>query len=508
MTNLADPQRPNDRDPGAILLLVLGVTIVLSLIVLALANFVAADLRYSQVIDARAKTLSSAESGIDYAVDRLRLNQTLCATDAAAGGPVSLNGSSSVGTPLPAALNGTDTRITCQRLDHDIADVAGWAVVIADPLGTPNARLQVTMTGTVPFGGPVFVRDPNRSATDSDSKIELADGDLWYTDTSGCSIPKQSSDLPIGLVVGPATARGPECTTRLWSDLFSTPPIPTLPTNIAGDTDGDGVVDPASDSDGDGLLDGVLVGSCRVFSPGLYTMMPDIPSGTSAYFQSGEYHLDFIPTALNPSTEWTIAHTVSVWVGHAGPLAGSEQVPNAACAAARDADVGGTGATFYFDGTSRLKLESDGNVEMFARQQGQYMMSVHALPGSTSSSSSPLIRTVTFGTAPTDLVVHGLVWAPDGWFTFGNQNPGALQKLLGGIVVGGLWTPSVDLTSTVGIPNFEIRPATSTVDTRVLLTSTSTLDGVSTTVEAVVAYRPHAADLDHRVAVNSFRVVD
>ena len=73
----------SDRDSGAVLLLILVVAIVLSLVVLALANFVAADLRYTQVVNARAETLSTAESGIDYAVARLRSNQTLCATDVA-----------------------------------------------------------------------------------------------------------------------------------------------------------------------------------------------------------------------------------------------------------------------------------------------------------------------------------------------------------------------------------------------------------------------------------------
>ena len=73
--------------------------------------------------------------------------------------------------------------------------------------------------------------------------------------------------------------------------------------------------------------------------------------------------------------------------------------------------------------------------------------------------------------------------------------------LLGGIVVAGFWTLNVDLAG------FAIEPATSIVDTRILLTSTSTLNGVSTTVEAVVAYRPQAANLDDRVAVTSFRVV-
>ena len=322
----ADPRPNSDRDRGAILLLVMAVAIVLSLVVLALAKFVAADLRYAQVVDAHAKRLASAESGINYAVDRLRLNQTLCATDVASS-PVDLNGASSPGTPLPPpSLNGTDTRITCKRLDGAIADVAGWAVVIADPLSGPSARLSVTMNGTVPIGGPVFLRDPNRRATDSNSILELVDGDLWYTGTPNCANPKESSDLvqPVapldGLIVGPATARGPECTTRLWSDLFSTPLYSSLPTNIAGDTNADGVVD--LDIDGDNEVDGddVSFPGCHVFSPGHYTVPPDLESTSNAYFQSGEYVFDF-------NGEWFL-DDAQVWIGNPGPLAGSEVVPN------------------------------------------------------------------------------------------------------------------------------------------------------------------------------------
>jgi hypothetical protein len=327
----------------------------------------------------------------------------------------------------------------------------------------------------------VVVRDPNRRTTDLDSRIELVDGDLWYTGTPNCNTPKTSSDLGIGLLVEPAIARGPECTTRLWTELFSTPLYAGLPSSPP--------VPFVDDVDG-----------CRVFSPGMYDTVPEVPPGTRAYFKSGDYHLAF-------NSEWKIFNDVTIWVGHPGSLAGSEQVPNDTCEAARDADIGnGTGATFYFAGSSRILLETEGNVEMFARQQGPYAVSVQALPGSTSDSTDPLLHTFDFGAGPvnpaTDLVIHGLVWAPGGWVTFDNSRPGSKQKLLGGIVVGGLWTRDVDL------PNFAIRPATSLVDTRILLTSTSTLGGVSTTVEAVVAYRPHASNLDHRVAVNSFRVSD
>ena len=167
------------------MLLVLAVAIVLSLVVLALTNFVAADLRYGRAVDVQAKRLPSAESGIDYAVDRLRLNQTLCATKAASTGLVSLNGAnlSPAGTPLPQELNDTTTRITCKRLDGAIADVAGWAVVIANS-GTspPNDQIQVDMDDTAVISGPVFLPDPSRTVmSQDDSAVEVDDGDLWYT---------------------------------------------------------------------------------------------------------------------------------------------------------------------------------------------------------------------------------------------------------------------------------------------------------------------------------------
>jgi hypothetical protein len=465
-----------DRDRGAVLLLVLAVSIVFSLVVLALANFVAADLRYAQVVDAQAKRLASAQSGIDYALDRLRLNQTLCATDVA-GSPVSLNGAISPGTPLPQPVNGTDTRVTCKRLDPAIADVAGWSVVIADPLAGDSRRLRVDMSATLNFDGPVFVRDPNRRDTDNNSKIEVLDGDLWYTGAPNCNSPKRSSDLGVGLLVAPTTARGPECTTRLWNDLFSAPPVPSSLPSLPQDPP------PVDDPSG-----------CRVFSPGRYTVEPGFSGTSDAYFESGDYHFVF-------GSEWEVAD-VNVWVGYPGSPGGLGNCNNAAAAdLAAGFYEGRPGATFYFAGGSWLTVKDRGNIEMFGRQQGQHVVSAQALSVGTSDPSAPLIRTRDFA-YETDLVIHGLVWAPGWWFTFDLDDPGSKQMLLGGIVVGGLWTQNVYL------PEFAIESAESTADTRILLTSTSTMNGATTTVEAVVSYRPHAANLEDRVAVNSFRVVD
>jgi hypothetical protein len=53
-----------------------------------------------------------------------------------------------------------------------------------------------------------------------------------------------------------------------------------------------------------------------------------------------------------------------------------------------------------------------------------------------------------------------------------------------------------------------VEPATGATDAMIRLRSTSTRNSVSTTVEAIVQYRPQASDVNQRVAVNSSRVVD
>jgi hypothetical protein len=54
----------------------------------------------------------------------------------------------------------------------------------------------------------------------------------------------------------------------------------------------------------------------------------------------------------------------------------------------------------------------------------------------------------------------------------------------------------------------EIRPASAASDAEIVVRSKSTMNGVTTEVEAMVAYRPGATNLNERVAVTSLRVVD
>ena len=82
-SGLARPaRRPAEGDRGSVLPLVLVVAVVLSVVVVALAKYVTADLEYSRVAEARAERQASATSAITYGVERVRLGQTLCAAPA------------------------------------------------------------------------------------------------------------------------------------------------------------------------------------------------------------------------------------------------------------------------------------------------------------------------------------------------------------------------------------------------------------------------------------------
>jgi hypothetical protein len=104
--------------------------------------------------------------------------------------------------------------------------------------------------------------------------------------------------------------------------------------------------------------------------------------------------------------------------------------------------------------------------------------------------------------------VHGLIWGPANRVVLDNYADGSVQQLLGGVVTLRLWIGD-NWASGLGIPQtFDIRPATAASDAFIKLRSTSTVDGVTTTVEAIVQYRPQESDPNKRVAVNSSYVVD
>ena len=476
-----DARHDSERDSGAVLLLILVVAIVLSLVVLALANFVAADLRYTQAVNARAETLSTAESGIDYAVARLRANQTLCATNVAGSGPVGLNGTAAP-TALPGPLNDSVNTLTCERTNTGFAAVAGWSVIVTN--GSQPDAIKVDVDKDRSILGPMYVSNLGNIDLSSASRLFSSDGDLWYQDGT-CASPLAAGVLSSRVVLTAPLARGPMCTTAAWSAIVSAPPVPNLNLLAPGDRFG-------------------LPGPCLVFVPGHYTQVPVIPDNATVYFQSGDYWFDNVG-------EWLIEDNVHVSAGHPG----SVTVPSDACDGARSADpnVGGVGATFYLGGDSRIRLDDRGSLEMFARQQGNFFVNIQALsatdgyaPASNPGADRSLVRTRPVNSV--HLVIRGLVWSPTSRIVLDNPHLfSTVHQLLGGVVTYQLWigdTTPGGPTSAADV----VRPATGATDAVIRLRSASTRDGVTTTVEAIVQYRPQADDPNERVAVNSSRVLD
>jgi hypothetical protein len=146
---------------------------------------------------------------------------------------------------------------------------------------------------------------------------------------------------------------------------------------------------------------------------------------------------------------------------------------------------------------------------MFPRRQGEFLVSIQELASSNLGTGlDAILRTRWTNSASVSVTVHGLVWAPTNRVVFDNPNASSVQRLLGGVVATRLWIGDLVLTATSPSQDFAIEPASAASDAEILVRSTSTMNGVTTEVEAVVAYRPGSTDLDERVRVTSLRVVD
>ena len=95
-----------------------------------------------------------------------------------------------------------------------------------------------------------------------------------------------------------------------------------------------------------------------------------------------------------------------------------------------------------------------------------------------------------------DLAMHGLIWAPKAQLEFGNVTNSANGQLLGGAVVS-----RIVLQASASVSAFIIRVETSPIAFELRLDSTATLNGLSTTMTAVVQ-----VDDQGTTAVRSLRV--
>lgn len=457
------------RDRGATLPLVLVVGVVLGMVVVALAQYTSTSLRHGQVSEARADRLAAADAAMHDAVERLRLGRSLCTTNAGSAGGLSY--------PFPVELNGATVEVNCRRLGPDLSEIAGWAIVVTGEGGVPDGQGFITSSGAGKsklLGGPIFVADPDLIGFQA--PVELRDGDLWYSDESCASASEYTGLAVPNLTFLPEGVRGSLCTDLSWEEIYVEPLLPDLAALPPGDPTG-------SDE-----------GACRVFEPGRYTSAPQLAANN--YFRSGDYLFDDVRITLKQAT---------VTAGKPGAGGALQEIDNAPCDAARDADpaADGPGATLYLDGTSSIVSQAQGALEVMPRLQGNTYVSVQALDSSTLGHTQDLV-----GTEPGNkkqLVMHGLLWAPEARLTLGEVTNATAAQLTGGAVFA-----AIDLGSSASSLGFVVQVEGSPAATELLLTSSAVLHG-KTVVEVVADTRftnpDHGAGAGTwEVAVSSWRV--
>jgi hypothetical protein len=153
-----------------------------------------------------------------------------------------------------------------------------------------------------------------------------------------------------------------------------------------------------------------------------------------------------------------------------------------------------------------VRVDNGATLEMFPQTRGAFAVSIHQLDTSTLGIDG-VLRTRYQNSRTVDVVVRGLVWAPRARVVLDNPHTNTVHWLLGGVVADRLWIGDLELP-TLQDQDLKIEPAASATDAEILVRSKSTMNGVTTEVEAVVAYQPGATTLDDRVAVTSLRVVD
>lgn len=454
------------RDRGVVLPLVLVCSVVLSVVVVAVASFVTTGLRYGSVVEQRADRLAAADGGMRYAVERLRLGASrICAT--AGGDAID-----------PPDINASQVSVSCRQVGNGFDDITGWALILTgeECSGCPLIRTQSGASVTKLVGGPVYM---SRLDFDAQAPLEFRYSQLLHTE-SDCST--STAAVPAGVSFD-STSLGLACTERPWSadsnpgsGLYSEPNLGVLPA-ASGAT-----LNPAPTTDGNG---------CTVFEPGYYDTAPSL--GSHNYFKSGNYVFDGFTLEVKHA---------KVTAGRAaadGSDGAAQFLPNTTCNTARNSDTNGittAGATFYMKNGARFELDAHGQLEILRRKQGKSYVSIHVLDDSLSGTDHIILQ----GSGNNkDMAIQGLVWAPDANMLFSNVTNTANGQLLGGAVLS-----NIEMGSSASAIGFVVAVEPSDLNGKLLLDSVATQNGNSTTIRSIVDYRPTTS----YTAVTSWRVVD
>lgn len=465
--------------------LVLVVTVVMAMVVVAMADYATTTLKYGQSVEEAADRLASAQAGLDNALESIKRNESACTLTA-----IETNGN----VPpfqLGFEINEINPVIECVAYSGTVTPVDNFALILTGGGGQTGPMLAVSGGGAKTIAGNVFMNAvPAAGGTVSlGSDLLIESGNIEYYAPSGTCLPtsqviqtggRQISFSPVGYGLSTSCSQD-------WIERFDFL-RPTQPATFPGAAT---YTDEPS--------------GCRVFQPGVYQTVPSLAEWN--YFRSGNYLFSY-------DSEWLID---DAWVlagrpGTPGPdiedhdvdssgnLTRSISWYNNPCRSAAEADSTG-GAGFYFAGSSRITVGNRASLEVTGRRQDQYNVALLAMEGSAGTASTlngndRLLQTN--GGNGKQLSVHGLVWAPNAGFQFSNLANDVTAALTGGAVVSEL-----DIGA-ANVPGLTIRVETQEPTRSFTLRSTATNTG-TTTIEAQLLYRVDGTNVDY--ALLSRRVV-
>lgn len=453
---------PADTDRGSALILALTLVMVFGLIGATIATFGAASLKHARVVRSSTSMRTTAEGALRLTLDQLKRHQTLCSDF---GAPTQ---------PLPLVTNDVQSvSVKCTNIGGANQGANSWAVILTG--NDPTFKALVSSGGgSRAIGGSVYMA----AATESNAAVTnlTLDGDFWYKDAT-CESPTPPTITGMTIIRSPPNAK--ICTTASWQSLISTILLPPKPP----------VRNPAGQDN--------LVPNCRIFFPGTYTSPPSL--ALQNYFVSGDYYFEF-------DGSWVVKQSTIIGGRADSDLGDTQYLPAPDCASAPTTAglVGtGSGVTWLFGKGAWLDIQTQGSLELFRRMQGTQAVSVMAVQQSVNGYSRSTISNSAGGAlintdsgSNNNMVIHGLVYAPDAQIRFSNVSNSANSATLGGVVAA-----SIHMQSSASATGFVISNTRMPSQTKILMKATATArDGVSAVVQTVIDYEPSRRVLNATVA--------
>lgn len=456
------------RDEGAILPMAVVLVLVFGVLAAAMASYGAVSFRHHRVVRLQTSLRASAEAGLRYGLESMRLHTNLCSDQAAVG--------TNLAVKIPITPNNATVAVTCRYVSGNLPGPNMWSVILTGNGTSASVPELISQSGggtLKRLDGPVYlgVTSPASRVSDLKSPVRINEGDVFYYDAT-CAANVVAPTIA-NLSFAPSPPRGRLCATSTWQAVAPMPALPPKPLPI----------DPPGRDD--------LVAGCRIFFPGAYASPPALRKGDN-YFISGEYYFEFDDTLEIKQAD--------VQGGQPDPY--SDDVPAFTNLAPSCADVlsnpdvaaaeTGYGATFVLGGRSKIDIGVQARVEIFSRiQAGGQNVSVQAVE-SAGAGYNPSTLTVADGPilwmhpgSNNDMVVHGLIRVPNAQVAFGNVTNSVTAQATGGIVAA-----SIDMQGSASANGWVIGRSTRPAATKVVLTSTaSDTTGVKVTMQAVADYR-------------------